>query len=1093
MSKLKVFVSSTWADLQPEREAIAAALRRVQEVSFIGMESFGSRSEAPKETCLAEVANCDIYLGIFAFRYGSIDPETDKSMTELEYRKARDLNKPCLIYLKSENALVRAGDFEQSSEAQQKLKTLKEELQHNHIISYFVSADELRVRVIHDLLRLIPKITPHRPPLVHSELEQFAQWLRDWLVVTKYQICDFNTVGDRHIDITAEQKVKVGARHVIQRVLVRCLEGEIGVADVNEASVILNVNDELTEAWLVSIRRVAQAARAEVTRHDNIGVYTFDELIDESADFSKYFNWLETKVKRYGIDTKYVDLSCTKDDFDPATKQKVGTSHYEVIDQYIDLWLDDPAKEHISILGKFGTGKTWFCLHYAYRALKKYMEAKERGVQRPRLPIVIPLRDYAKAVSVESLFSEFFFRKYEIGLPGYSAFEQLNRMGKLLLVFDGFDEMASKVDYQKVVNNFWELAKTVVPGAKAILTCRTEHFRYAQEGRDVLGAEARAATSNIILVPPRFEVLELQPLNEKQIQDILVKQAPNETEVVQRIMNNPRLHDLARRPVLIEFILEALPQLTGAGFVDTAHVYLYACQKKMESDITQERTFTSLADKLYFLCELSWEMLTTNTMTLNYKLFPERIRRFFGEKVQEKDLDHWWFDLMGQTLLIRDADGNYTPAHRSLLEFFAAYKFAAVLGILPSDFVTLAQKQRDVDPSKPAIDQRWSEYFRASGKALCPLANFPPETTDYLKVAVEKYTLPEGVLRFVAEIVSNDANAMERLGTWAWEGTGTLSWNTTRVFPFLKSLNPERAATGLLQASQGKSLKGVVAWVLGELGVTSNEVVRLLEQAANSPNDSDPWWHSTFALHKLTQIHNPVDHLVARLPAEWNLSKAVEQIKFAVAAHHGRERRIEEKAVIALVKAQRNGEITKREIEELLEPLDFAHDTERGRIYNAIWLLGELRIKTSLSKILLARNHPQASVRNCLSEAIGKMGAEVLSEEVVEVLTHLLQSDFYYRTRLNCARSLGLLGVVSAIPDLKEALHKEEVNDVRIELEWAIKELKKRGLETKKNSDLAHKSWPCLITVCLATSLQFLSLGLFDKPYPTAEAIQLMK
>jgi hypothetical protein len=43
------------------------------------------------------------------------------------------------------------------------------------------------------------------------------------------------------------------------------------------------------------------------------------------------------------------------------------------------------------------------------------------------------LRDYAKAVSVESLFSEFFFRKHEIPLPGYSAFEQLNRMGKLLL------------------------------------------------------------------------------------------------------------------------------------------------------------------------------------------------------------------------------------------------------------------------------------------------------------------------------------------------------------------------------------------------------------------------------------------------------------------------------------------------------------------------------------------------------------------------------------------------------------------------------------------------------------------------------------
>jgi hypothetical protein len=37
--------------------------------------------------------------------------------------------------------------------------------------------------------------------------------------------------------------------------------------------------------------------------------------------------------------------------------------------------------------------------------------------------------------------------------------------------------------------------------------------------------------------------------------------------------------------------------------------------------------------------------------------------------------------MMGQTMLTRNADGDYMPAHRSLLEFFVAYKFAAELGI----------------------------------------------------------------------------------------------------------------------------------------------------------------------------------------------------------------------------------------------------------------------------------------------------------------------------------------------------------------------------------------------------------------------------
>jgi len=192
--------------------------------------------------------------------------------------------------------------------------------------------------------------------------------------------------------------------------------------------------------------------------------------------------------------------------------------------------------------------------------LKKYLEAKEKGTQRPRIPLVIPLRDYAKAVSIESLFSEFFFRKHQIGLPGYSVFEQLNRMGKLLLIFDGFDEMAARVDRQAMINNFWELAKVVgTPGTKAILTCRTEHFPEALEGRSILNAELKASTSNLTGESPQFEVLELEKFDDQQIKQVLnFKTTP---ETVDSIINNEKLLDLARRPVMIDLIIEALPDI----------------------------------------------------------------------------------------------------------------------------------------------------------------------------------------------------------------------------------------------------------------------------------------------------------------------------------------------------------------------------------------------------------------------------------------------------------------------------------------------------------------------------------------------------
>ena len=358
--------------------------------------------------------------------------------------------------------------------------------------------------------------------------------------------------------------------------------------------------------------------------------YTFDELLDEKADFSGYFKWLEAEVKTRGIDKKYIPLACTKEEFDPITKQKIGESLYDKengwIEGYIDRWLDDPAKEHISILGEFGTGKTWFALHYAWLAMKRYLQAKEKGLERPRLPLYIPLRDYAKAVSVESLFSEFFFRKHEIPLSGYSSFEQLNRMGKLLLIFDGFDEMASRVDRQQMIDNFWEFTRVLVPGGKAILTCRTEHFPDARESRALLSAELQASTARLTGEPPQFEVIELEKFNKEQIRKML--KPMTKPEIIKKVMENSELMDLARRPLMAEYILEALPEVEAGAPIDLSRIYLYAVRRKMERDIKAERTFVSLADKLYFLSELSWEMILTNRMSLNYKLSRNGYRAF---------------------------------------------------------------------------------------------------------------------------------------------------------------------------------------------------------------------------------------------------------------------------------------------------------------------------------------------------------------------------------------------------------------------------------------------------------------------------------
>ncbi|MGJ5676651.1 MAG: NACHT domain-containing protein [Nostochopsis sp.] len=596
-----------------------------------------------------------------------------------------------------------------------------------------------------------------------------AQQMRGWFETLNYSFEKHEVWEDNYFEWIIHIPVR---RNCFDRVLVRGIEGEAGLGDVMALRQSVETH-KTDEGWLVTARRISRAARDEVDKEENrdLECFTFDELIDQDADFSGYVDCLEAEVKRREIDKKYVPLGCTKEEFDPVTKRRLGVSRYDQrdgwIDGYIDVWLDDPAKEHISILGEFGTGKTWFAFHYAWTALQRYRDAQKRGLERPRLPLVITLRDYARALNVENVLAGFFFTQHNIRLNS-EVFDQLNRMGKLLLIFDGFDEMAAKVDKQQMINNFWELAKVVVPGSKVILTCRTEHFPEAKEGRALLNAELQASTANLTGETPQFEVLELEKFNDEQIRQVLSFNA--EPATVEQVMGNSQLLDLARRPVMTELILEALPDIEAGKPVDMSRVYLYAVRHKMERDIKAERTFTSLADKLYFLCELSWEMLSTEQMSLNYRLFPDRIRRLFGAVVrEEKDLDHWHFDMMGQTMLIRNADGDYTPAHRSLLEFFVAYKFAAELGVLPRDFTELAQAQSHLDTTATPQDYTWSSYFRRRINEaeqllpIAPLKEFVSESLERLQPTFGQAPLTKAVMDLLVPMLDNYSPLLEIL------------------------------------------------------------------------------------------------------------------------------------------------------------------------------------------------------------------------------------------------------------------------------------------------------------------------------------------
>ena len=147
-----VFVSSTFLDLQTHRKAIWETLASF-DVNVRGMEQFGARTETPLQTCLLEVDQSDIYVGIIAFRLGSVEPTTGKSYTQLEYERAHSLSKAIFIYLiDEENARVPVK-FIDRGDALEKLESFKGILRERHTIDTFVDEADLARKLKRDLER----------------------------------------------------------------------------------------------------------------------------------------------------------------------------------------------------------------------------------------------------------------------------------------------------------------------------------------------------------------------------------------------------------------------------------------------------------------------------------------------------------------------------------------------------------------------------------------------------------------------------------------------------------------------------------------------------------------------------------------------------------------------------------------------------------------------------------------------------------------------------------------------------------------------------------------------------------------------------
>ena len=156
----KIYVSSTYGDLQEYRERVYRALRQMGH-DVVAMEDYVAADQRPLDKCLADVAASDVYIGIFALRYGYVPKDGNPdglSITELEYRHATALGRPRLVFLLDPEVPwppkqmdVATGEGDRGA----RIRALRDQLTRDRTVAFFSGPDQLAQQVTTAIYRLM--------------------------------------------------------------------------------------------------------------------------------------------------------------------------------------------------------------------------------------------------------------------------------------------------------------------------------------------------------------------------------------------------------------------------------------------------------------------------------------------------------------------------------------------------------------------------------------------------------------------------------------------------------------------------------------------------------------------------------------------------------------------------------------------------------------------------------------------------------------------------------------------------------------------------------------------------------------------------
>ena len=418
---------------------------------------------------------------------------------------------------------------------------------------------------------------------------------------------------------------------------------------------------------------------------------TLQDLERRLLDFDKYLFQLVADFEQMLLAASYVTQQTQpetvrapnppglKDNADGMQSTLTVESSIEDLIAHGIEWANGRDSRLWVLLGDYGTGKTAFTEKLAYELAKRAMADGSAPV-----PLRVSLRDFPNKVKLDDLLAERWLQATGQRKDPRVLLHLVQR-GRIVLLFDAFDEMGIATAGRSVVDQFRMLVGiTATPGDTAtgnrvLITCREQFFKdHGDALKAATGEQDRIPSSPLQEVAQRFDgaIHTVATFTPAQVRQFLVQRlGKTKGEEALKFLREQRMMELGDRPQLLDIIIASLPalqerQARNGEALSTGALYQTYTNKWLDDFKPAERQSTSdmLRSVLEELALLLWQRVGNRIHYGDlFALVKQRVD--LRGQLDPNQLD---VELRTAAFLSRTPDGLYGFSHRSFLEFFLA-------------------------------------------------------------------------------------------------------------------------------------------------------------------------------------------------------------------------------------------------------------------------------------------------------------------------------------------------------------------------------------------------------------------------------------